>query len=184
MIPWRISADISWRDVREGFPKKSCCYFGFCPKYLPPPSPQFGQLVQLFFWRRNSRFEGQFRTKHCQRHNGPEGWVLITKVSYLGHITSSQTNLDQISSSKSWLNIASESRPRIIFIIATKGQQQNIDLTSASKSFAKILRAKSGQKFVFMTKLQLLSINTSNSNNLNKFWVGIFTSQGHINQVY
>ena len=122
--------------------------------------------------------------KHCQRHNGPEGWVLITKVSYLGHITSSQTNLDQISSSKSWLNIASESRPRIIFIIATKGQQQNIDLTSASKSFAKILRAKSGQKIVFMTKLQLLSINTSNSNNLNKFWVGIFTSQGHINQVY
>ena len=122
--------------------------------------------------------------KHCQRHNGPEGWVLITKVSYLGHITSSQTNLDQISSSKSWPNIASESRPRIIFIIATKGQQQNIDLTSASKSFAKILRTKSGQKFVFMTKLQLLSINTSNSKNLNKFWIGIFTSQGHINQVY
>ena len=64
--------------------------------------------------------------KHCQRHNGPEGWV---------HITSSNTNLDQISSSespqsinfkiltkhqplhktwasKSWPNLASESRPR------------------------------------------------------------------------
>ena len=27
-------------------------------------------------------------------------------------------------------------------------------------------------------------INISNSNNLNKFWVGIFTRQGHINQVY
>ena len=27
--------------------------------------------------------------KHCQRHNGPEGWVLLTKVTYLGHIASS-----------------------------------------------------------------------------------------------
>ena len=26
--------------------------------------------------------------------------------------------------------------------------------------------------------------NISNSNNLDKFWVGIFTRQGHINQVY
>ena len=60
---------------------------------------------------------------------------------------------------------------------------------------------KSEQKFNFMTKRQLpnqqivanmvLSINISNSNNLtsninnhNKFWVGIFTRQGHINQVY
>ena len=29
-----------------------------------------------------------------------------------------------------------------------------------------------------------LIINISNSNNLNKFLVGIFTRQGHINQVY
>ena len=53
---------------------------------------------------------------------------------------------------------------------------------------------KSEQKFNFMTKRQLpnqqiianmvLSINISNSKNLNKFWVGIFTCQGHINQVY
>ena len=27
-------------------------------------------------------------------------------------------------------------------------------------------------------------INISNSDNLNKFWVGIFTNQGHISQVY
>ena len=27
-------------------------------------------------------------------------------------------------------------------------------------------------------------LNISNSSNLNKFWVGIFTQQGHINQVY
>ena len=30
----------------------------------------------------------------------------------------------------------------------------------------------------------ILVINIGNSNNLNKFWVGIFTRQGHINQVY
>ena len=30
----------------------------------------------------------------------------------------------------------------------------------------------------------ILITNISNSNNLNKFWKGIFTRQGHINQVY
>ena len=34
--------------------------------------------------------------KHCQRHNGPEGWVHLIKVTTWGHITSSNTNLDQI----------------------------------------------------------------------------------------
>ena len=46
--------------------------------------------------------------KHCQRHNGPEGWV---------HITSSYTNLDQISSS--------ESRTGINFKISTKREHLN-----------------------------------------------------------
>ena len=52
----------------------------------------------------------------------------------------------------------------------------------------------SEQKLSFMTKPQLpnlqqtlsnmtLIINIGNSNNLNKFLVGIFTRQGHINQV-
>ena len=54
--------------------------------------------------------------------------------------------------------------------------------------------SKSEQKVSFMPKRQLpnqeavanmiLSINISTSNNLKKFWVGIFTRQGHINQVY
>ena len=53
---------------------------------------------------------------------------------------------------------------------------------------------KSEQKFNFMTKRQLpnqqiianmvLSINISNSNNLNKFWVDICKGQSHINKVY
>ena len=66
-----------------------------------------------------------------------------------------------------------------------KLQLQNLDLPLCSKS---------EQTFRFTTKRQLpnqqtvanmiLSINISNSNNLNKFLLGIFTCQGHINQVY
>ena len=36
-----------------------------------------------------------FELKHCQRHNGPEGWVLLTKVTSLGHITNSYANLQK-----------------------------------------------------------------------------------------
>ena len=32
--------------------------------------------------------------KHCQRYNGPEGCVQLTKVTCLDHITSSKTDLD------------------------------------------------------------------------------------------
>ena len=46
--------------------------------------------------------------KHCQRHNGPEGWV---------HITRYYTNLDKISISESWLSIK--------FKISTKHQYLN-----------------------------------------------------------
>ena len=56
--------------------------------------------------------------KHCQRHNGPEGWVLLTKLTSLGHITSSNTNLDQ-TSSKSQPNIS----------ISTKLKLNNLDQT-------------------------------------------------------
>ena len=47
--------------------------------------------------------------KHWQRHNGPEGWVLLTKVTSLGHITSSYSNLqylDQAPTSKSQPSIS------------------------------------------------------------------------------
>ena len=52
--------------------------------------------------------------EHCQRHNGPEGWVHLAKITSLGHITSSYSNLDQISSS--------ESRSSINLKISTKYQ--------------------------------------------------------------
>ena len=41
------------QSLREGFPKKSCCSFGFCPNN-PPSFPQFGQLVQLFLNAKNA----------------------------------------------------------------------------------------------------------------------------------
>ena len=66
---------------------------------------------------------------------------------------------------------------------------------AVSAELDQTLCSKSEQKFSFMTKPQLpnlqktvantiLIINSNNSNNLNNFWVGIFTRQGHMNQVY
>ena len=47
------------------------------------------QPVQSFLSSGFSASQTCFDIKHCQRHNGPEGWVLLTKV------TSSNTNLGQ-----------------------------------------------------------------------------------------
>ena len=86
-------------------------------------------------------------------------------------------NLNQTSAAKYW--------PNFRFKISPALEHQNIDQT---------LCWKSEQKLSFMTKPQLLNLqqtvantilitNISNSNNLNKFRVGILTCQGHINQV-
>ena len=129
-------------------------------------------------------------SKHCQRHNRPEGWVLLIKVTSLGQITSSYKTLDQ-----TYLELHNH----------MKHQQQNNDQTSASKSCLNI-------NFKILTKLwnlvlkgwtknltlwsnhlpnlhqnvvnMFLIVNMSNSNNLNNFWVVIFRGQSHINQVY
>ena len=87
-------------------------------------------------------------------------------------------NLYKKTAAKCWTNSSFKILPEL--------QLQNLDQPLCSKS---------EQKFSFRTKRQLpnllqtianmiLSINMSNSNNLNKFWVGIFSRQGHINQVY
>ena len=84
-------------------------------------------------------------------------------------------NLNQTSAAKYW--------PNFSFKTSTELQTQTPDQN---------LCWKSEQKFSFMTKPQLPDLqrtvaNTiliSNSNNLNKFSEGIFTLQGHINQVY
>ena len=135
------------------------------------------------------------------------GFILSTSW---GHITSSNTNLDQIHlqnldlASTSQLNISISNKLKIL----TKIQLHNLYRTSSAKCWTNSsfeilpklqlqnldqpLCSKSERKFSFMTKRQLLNqqavaniiLNISNTNNLNKFWVGIFTRQGHINQVY
>ena len=69
-----------------------------------------------------------FIEKHCQRHNGPEGW-LLTKVTSLGHITSSYTNLDQTSSKSrpSTNSNSTKSQPNIS--ISTKLRLKNLQQT-------------------------------------------------------
>ena len=111
--------------------------------------------------------------KHCQRHNGPEGWVLIT---------SSNTNLDQISSSesrpsiifkistkhqplhktwfsKSWPNLASESWPRFNCITSTKHQQNKNWLTSNFnfKIFTKYCAQSLNKRSAFWRNLSWVS---------------------------
>ena len=70
--------------------------------------------------------EAKLNMKHCQRHNGPEGWVHITESRLIKH---QLQNLNQASASrlnvklKPWPNIASESWPRFNFVTSTKHQQ-------------------------------------------------------------
>ena len=80
------------------------------------------------------------QVKHCQRHNGPEGWVLVTKVNSLGHITSSQTilptkqqlqNLNPISAF--WLNLTFKILTKPSFRIFTKNNLHNLSQGSAAK---------------------------------------------------
>ena len=112
-------------------------------------------------------------SKHCQRHNGPEGWVLLIKVTSLGQITSSYKTLDQ-----TYLELHNH----------MKHQQQNNDQTlkPCAQSMNKNLTLWPNhlpnlhQNVVNM----FLIVNMSNSNNLNNFWVVIFRGQSHINQVY
>ena len=73
--------------------------------------------------------------KHCQRHNGPKGWVLITS-----------SNTNQISSS--------ESRPSIIFKISTK--HQPLHKTWASKSWPN-LASESWPRLNFITTWSISS---------------------------
>ena len=162
--------------------------------------------------------------KHCQRQEGPEVWVLFTKVTCFSHITRSNTKFYQISSSEYWPSTNFKISTSANTSISTKLKIQDIDQTwiqnldqdstslplqnISSKILNKLLLqilpelqlqnldqtlwSKSEQKFNFMTKPSLpnlqqavantfLIINISNSNYLNKFWVGIFKGKSHIN---
>ena len=106
-------------------------------------------------------------TKHKLKILDKPSFRILTKIQLC--------NLNQTSAAKYWPNFSFKISPAI--------QHQNLDQTLCSKS---------EQKFSFMTKPQLpnlqqtvantiLIINISKSKNLNKFWVVIFTRQGHIN---
>ena len=87
-------------------------------------------LSQLF--TSNSTIISHHEDLTSQRHNGPKGWVLLTKVTSLGYITSSYTNLlDQASTSKSQPNISILTRPS--FRISTKIRLHNLNQASAAK---------------------------------------------------
>ena len=146
------------------------------------------------------RFWGKTLPK-AQRTRGLSSYYRISikhQLQNFNQTSASQLNLKL----NSWPNLASEYWPRFNFVTSSKHQRQNADQTSASKSRLNfnfkqswLKCSKSEQKLSFMTKPQLpnlqqtvantiLITNISNSNNLNKFWVGIFTRQGHINKVY
>ena len=143
-----------------------------------------------------------FRSYHKFLHKSWSHFIFIVSTKHqlqnFNQTSASQLNLKL----KSWPNLASEYWPRFNFVTSSKHQRQNADQTSASKSRLNfnfkqswLKCSKSEQKLSFMTKPQLPNLqqtvantilvnNISNSNNLNKFWVGIFTRQSHINKVY
>ena len=118
-------------------------------------------------------------------------------------IEHSLQNLNQTSASrlnlklKSWPNLVAEYLPRFNFVTSTKHQQQNTDQSSASKSrlnfnfkiLTKLLKVWTKVKLYDQTSASksatdCFTILIANISKSNKFWVGIFTHQGHINQVY
>ena len=144
-----------------------------------------------------------FRSYHKFKHNSWSNFIFRISIKH------QLQNLNETSASR--LNLKFKILTEPSFSVSTKIQLHNLCKTSAAKywpnSSLKILPElqlqyldqtlclKSEQKFGFITKPQLRSmqqtvantiliINISNSNNLNKFWVAIFTRQDHINQVY
>ena len=90
--------------------------------------------------------------KHCQRHNGPKGWVYITRSQCTVHKTWTYYNviisIIKALTSKPKPNISTSTKSKvkiltipsfriltkIQLLTSTKHQQQNTDQTSASKS--------------------------------------------------
>ena len=85
------------------------------------------------------------KMKHCQRHNGPEGWVHLIKVTSWGNIASSNTNLIKFifristkhqllsQTSASPINLEFKILTKPSFRISTKIQLHNLYKRSAVK---------------------------------------------------
>ena len=48
-VPVNISKQMNIKSHKGRSPEKISCSFGFCPNYLDPHSPKFGQLLPLFY---------------------------------------------------------------------------------------------------------------------------------------
>ena len=74
-----------------------------------------------------------------QRHNEPKGWVLLAETC-LGQITSSYSNLDQISSSESWssTNFKISINIKLHNLYKTSASPQNLSFKILTKSSFRI----------------------------------------------
>ena len=142
-------------------------------KILTKPGFRISPKIQLHYLHKTSaaKYWPNSRFKSCLNFN----FKILTKSCP-----------QRLNNSLPLQNISSKILTKLLLQILPELQLQNLDQTLCSKS---------EQKFSFMTKPQLpnlqqtvantiLIINISNSNNLNKFWVGIFKGKSHINQVY
>ena len=97
-IWWHSSSKVRWRKYEEGrevWPSVGVPpYLGL--DCLHGELPPLRVLVLIKTFHKTKKV-----LKHCQRHNGPEDWVHLAKVTSWGHIT----NLDHILSSESRLSI-------------------------------------------------------------------------------
>ena len=99
------------------------------------------------------------RVKHCQRHNGPEDWVLLTKVTYFSHITRSNTKFDQISSSEYWPSTNFKISTSANISISTKLKIQDIDQTwlqNLNQDSTSLLLQNISSKILTKLQLQIL----------------------------
>ena len=110
--------------------------------YIPIPAPELVKVIPAHPWFIGLN-KNRCITKHCQRHNGPEGWVHITRSQFTVH--------------KSWTITISEFRLSI-----NKKSQPNI--SNSTKSKVKILTKPS---FKILTKIQLRYLNQTSAA---KYW--------------
>ena len=130
-------------------------------------SKELAELQQMLSQKDATISHSEVYKKHCQRHNGPEGWVLLTKVkrSYITldqiskfKIFAEHQHFDQTLTFKSWPNIHFITSPSLSSKILTKLRFQKIAWNSTSNSWPNLV-LKVGTKISFMTKLQLLNIH-------------------------
>ena len=134
----------------------------------------------LRFWNQ-TYFLGrvEFRLIKCFPETSNFSSKILIKVGLKISTLIQTQNHDKNSASKSWPKLSFKVLTKICFnfnftfSILTNIQVQNLYQASASKFSTKLLSTRTFQ-----------SINISNTNNIKKFWVGIFKSQGHFSRVY